>query len=1017
MHDSEQEHSGITGCRVTYESTIFYNEANKFSIIVVKTNDPRIPLQACSGRYYGDRMLRFTAVGYELPRTKAVELELDGEWVESKYGYQLQVEQWQEIVPQTADGLLAYLGSGLIKGIGPKTAEDIVATFGPDTLNILDNEPEKLLQIRGITEGKLKDIEESYAESRVLRNLMSLLGPFKITPATALKIYQNFGPACVDILKKCPYDLCQISGFGFKRVDGIVRKTDNRLHSAERIKGAVLYTLEDARSKSGHLFLPSEDLVKETLLLLNAPIPIPEQRVRAEEVQETLQQMILHGAVVAYKQYLYSPRVFGQEDDTARMIAERLANISVAENIESALESVRESLGITLSQKQEQAVRTAFQHGLTIITGSPGTGKTTVLKAIIEVFKNLHQKGKFALMAPTGRASRRMAESTGVDEARTLHSALGLGTGEEVGDGERVRFVDADLVIVDEFSMVDMWLAQQFFKRIGQHTRVVLVGDPNQLPSVGAGNVFYELIHSGMVPVTVLDWIFRQSKDGLIAYNAKFINEGSTKLYYGNDFVFVDSPTQIETARRIQDIYCKEAAERGIENVQILSPFREKGEAASEQLNRAIRERVNPFRSAEEEVKIGSRTCRVHDRVMQTKNTEKVSKDDFATLERDAAGNVKWRDSMLENLVDESFYKFRESCVFYKGTDGVTISDFIHQSASGITILEALQVYQYGIRNKQAKKRRCKRDMGIVEKMKKVPATPSNLARWIDRNVMPHYLFYSYDRNQPETQVFCTYCEKFSVIKKPKTGKIFVCPQCKQKAIAKAQGRRAAYHEDRGTCQVIQKISDEELLIRIFKVRWAYKGKKNTPAKEIYENARLFIRVVGKEGTDTEAFYYDSSYDSTTHWRRGNRPRFSPYTSGYEADDTGAIYLPSLKRALQGTPWQYCALRQFYEPTKEAMQVSTYLRVYRRHPKLIEHLVKVGFERIVSDIVYRHGMGAEIDATQKRTHRILRVNKEDLTSRTCGHLSVEKIPNLTASLRRTATTIPTISMDTRLHLC
>lgn len=143
MHDSEQEHSGITGCRVTYESTIFYNEANKFSIIVVKTNDPRIPLQACSGRYYGDRMLRFTAVGYELPRTKAVELELDGEWVESKYGYQLQVEQWQEIVPQTADGLLAYLGSGLIKGIGPKTAEDIVATFGPDTLNILDAEPVK----------------------------------------------------------------------------------------------------------------------------------------------------------------------------------------------------------------------------------------------------------------------------------------------------------------------------------------------------------------------------------------------------------------------------------------------------------------------------------------------------------------------------------------------------------------------------------------------------------------------------------------------------------------------------------------------------------------------------------------------------------------------------------------------------------------------------------------------------------------------------------------------------------
>jgi len=192
-------------------------------------------------------------------------------------------------------------------------------------------------------------------------------------------------------------------------------------------------------------------------------------------------------------------------------------------------------------------------------------------------------------------------------------------------------------------------------------------------------------------------------------------------------------------------------------------------------------------------------------------------------------------------------------------------------------VLKELQNYQYSIRNKQAKARRCKRDADIVEKMKKVPAAPSNLAHWIDQNVMPHYLFYSYDRNQPATQVFCTYCEKFSVIKKPKTGKIFVCPQCKQKAIAKAQGRRAAYHEDRETCQVIQKISDEELLIRIFKVRWAYKEKKNTPAKEIYENARLFIRVVGKEGTDTEAFYYDSGYDSTLLAERKPSEVFSLY--------------------------------------------------------------------------------------------------------------------------------------------
>ena len=353
-------------------------------------------------------------------------------------------------------------------------------------------------------------------------------------------------------------------------------------------------------------------------------------------------------------------------------------------------------------------------------------------------------------------------------------------------------------------------------------------------------------------------------------------------------------------------------------------------------------------------------------------------KDTFATLERDAAGNVKWRDAMLTNLTGYYSGSFLPACVFYKKTECHTIARYIHVEANPALVLTHLDRYQQDIRDRQAKIRRYKRDTVVRDKMRRVPQTPANLKRWADKHIMPHYLFYNYNNGRSKTQACCTYCEKFSVIERPKNNDVLRCPKCGQKVIAKAQGKRAAYHEDRETCQVIQKISDEELLIRIFKARWAYKSKTNTPVKEIYENARLFIRAVGQEGTATDAYYYDSSYDSATHWRRGNRPRFSPYTSSYEADDTGAVYLPSLKRALQGTPWQYCALRQFYEPTKEAMQVSTYLRVYRRHPKLIEHLVKVGFERIVSDIVYRHGMGAEIDATQKRTHRILRVNKEDL---------------------------------------
>lgn len=270
---------------------------------------------------------------------------------------------------------------------------------------------------------------------------------------------------------------------------------------------------------------------------------------------------------------------------------------------------------------------------LSVITGSPGTGKTTVLRTILEVYRRLHPDGKIALMAPTGRASRRMSESTGFEDARTLHSGLGLTSEEDEGSRNRKSEpLSADLIIVDEFSMVDMWLAEKFFERMKANARIVLVGDPDQLPSVGAGNVFREIIETQIVPVTVLDQIFRQSKDSLIAYNAKFINEGNTKLFYGSDFVFVSGDSQEDTAEKITERYCLEIQESGIENVQILSPFRSEGAASSEQLNETIRELVNPFRSAEEEIKFGPRIFRVNDRIMQTKNTEKVSNGDLGFI-------------------------------------------------------------------------------------------------------------------------------------------------------------------------------------------------------------------------------------------------------------------------------------------------------------------------------------------------------------------------------------------------
>ena len=622
------------GIIATYDGKIFHNPSNKFCIVIVKTADTSVPEQARDKRRYKDHLIRFTAVGYEIPMTDAVELELEGEWVNGKYGMQLQVEQWREVVPKTKEGVLSYLSSGLIKGIGEKTAAEIVAKFGTNTLDVLEKNPERLLEVRGITENKLEDIRTSFAESRALRDIMTLLAPFKLTPKTALKIYQYFGPACLDILKKSPFELCQIPGFGFRRVDAIVRKTDNRPRDPMRIRGALHCTLDEVKGKQGHLFLGREELRKAAFKMLNEKIPLPEMRVRPEEVEQELDAMILSGSVVSMRDSIYHPNAFAQEDETASRIARMLVEERPPmKDISAVIETVRTEQGLRTSGKQESAVRTAFLYNLSVITGSPGTGKTTVLKIILEVYRRIYPDGKIVLMAPTGRASRRMAESTGFEEACTMHSGLGLVSEEDEGSRTKKKdSLDADLVIVDEFSMVDMWLAGKFFSALKKGAKTVLVGDPDQLPSVGAGNVFKELIQCGLVPVTVLDEIFRQAKDSLIAHNARFIHDGSTKLYYGDDFQFLSCDSQADAAAAIIEKYCQEIKSNGIEHVQILSPFRTEGAASSDHLNAAIREIVNPFQSTEDEIRVGSKTFRVGDRIMQTKNTDKVSNGDLGFI-------------------------------------------------------------------------------------------------------------------------------------------------------------------------------------------------------------------------------------------------------------------------------------------------------------------------------------------------------------------------------------------------
>ena len=326
--------------------------------------------------------------------------------------------------------------------------------------------------------------------------------------------------------------------------------------------------------------------------------------------------------VVSKKGHFYLPHVYTQESETACKAVQMALEVPEPVRIAPVMEHIKDRLGFNLSKKQRDGVEMVFRHNLSIITGGPGTGKSTVLKAVIEAYRTLYPRKIIKLAAPTGKASRRMAETTGIMDAQTLHSLLGLHGGE--GWQKKKRNLDADLVIVDETSMMDMGLAWQLFRHLRPGTKLLLVGDADQLESVGAGDVFHELIDSGIVPVTVLDEIFRQAKDSPIPHNAKYINEGSTELYFCRDFAFIQADSQEETADMVRSLYKREIAQSGIDQVQILTPYRSRGEASSDALNETIREEVNPPLQGKPEVMFGGSMFRLDDRVMQTKNNSLI---------------------------------------------------------------------------------------------------------------------------------------------------------------------------------------------------------------------------------------------------------------------------------------------------------------------------------------------------------------------------------------------------------
>ena len=479
-------------------------------------------------------------------------------------------------------------------------ADTIFRKFGLQTLEIMENNPQELLKIRGISEKKLAAIVESYGKNQVFRELMTFLAPFKVTPKKVNMILKKFGNESVDIIRHRPYMLSAVKGFGFLTVDAIGRQCCCALNDPMRISGCIGHIMNQAM-KEGHLFKQRQEVIREALEMLNRDLQV--MAVSEQDVSQVLYRLVLQKSIVVEEERIYSIRQYEEETQTASMIARRLLEKPVLLSIEPELEKAQKTLGITLSETQKQAVRMVFAHPISIITGGPGTGKTTVLKVILYIHQALC-RSEVQLMAPTGRAARRMVESTGCENASTMHLALGL-LGDDTDFEPDFEYLSAGFLNVDEVSMVDMHLAYVFFR---------------------------QLIACGLIPVTVLDLVYRQGALSSIPYNAKLMQENKTNLSFGEDFQFIACKGADEAAEIVRRIYLDEIAKNGMDQVQILTPYRKRSAAGVDELNKSLEDFVNPPIAGKKELHIGSQVFRVGDKILQNKNTEMASNGDMGRI-------------------------------------------------------------------------------------------------------------------------------------------------------------------------------------------------------------------------------------------------------------------------------------------------------------------------------------------------------------------------------------------------
>ena len=596
---------------------VFKNEDNGYTIAHLANPDNEVVIVGC---------MPTLSVGESI--------EVEGKWVNHKtYGTQFEVNKFMPITPSSLEGIYVFLSSGMIHGIGEKMAKRIVDKFGVNTLDIIQNDPDRLQEVEGIGIKKIDQIVKSYEENRELRNIIIELSPFGITPNYCMKIYKKYKGKAIDIINKNPYKLAEdIRGIGFKIADDIASKIGIEKNSKDRVCQGIIYSLNQSLG-NGHTYLPEPVLIQESHKLLQVDIDLIKQCIMDLTYDQKIHIEKMNGQNLIYliPYYLSENGVCKQ---IVKLAQAEFKNLNI--DIEEEIRVVEEEANIKLATNQAKAVKEAIESGVVIVTGGPGTGKTTTINTIIKIFENNDQE--VVLAAPTGRAAKRMSETSN-KEAKTIHRLLEMGF---ATDSDQLEFmkneeepIKADVIIVDEVSMVDILLMYSLLRAVKVGTRLILVGDSDQLPSVGAGNVLKDLIDSNVINVVELNEIFRQARESMIVVNAHKINNGQPLHLNakGKDFFFIKKSTNEEILQEIIGLVNERLPKfynvDKIKDIQVLASMR-KGDLGVNNLNVELQKYLNQPEKYKVEESFQKRIFRVGDKVMQIKNnyTKKWENED-----------------------------------------------------------------------------------------------------------------------------------------------------------------------------------------------------------------------------------------------------------------------------------------------------------------------------------------------------------------------------------------------------